>query len=130
MLNPAFGLTFADLYSTEGAAHIDALFIARLRESDAALADRLAAARAAPRSLALQDESTLLIHVAPHVEDFIARLFGIEAEVRALEASHHALAPLFAVKRQFVQRKSMNAYKADAAAQFDGPALRAELDAL
>src|SRR4029453_18960691 len=58
------------------------------------------------------------------------RLFGIEPEVRALEARHHALAPLFAVKRQFVQRKAMNAHKADAAALIDGPALRVELDGM
>ena len=48
--------------------------------------------------------------------------------MQALEARHHELAPLFAVKRQFVQRKAMNAYKAEAAAAFDGPALRAELE--
>src|SRR4030095_10477539 len=76
--NPAFGLGFADLYSSEGAARLDALFLARLRETDAALADRLAAARAAPDAIARKDESTLLIDVAPHVEDFIARLFGVE----------------------------------------------------
>ncbi|MGC1816739.1 MAG: FAD-dependent oxidoreductase, partial [Casimicrobiaceae bacterium] len=56
--------------------------------------------------------------------------FGIGRELRALEARHHELAPLFAVKRQFVQRKAMNAYKADAAAQFDGAALRAQMVAL
>src|SRR4029079_9042634 len=46
-----------------------------------------------------------------------------------LEAQHHALAPLYAVKRQFVQRKAMNAHKADVAATFDGAALRAAIDA-
>ena len=48
--------------------------------------------------------------------------------MQALAAKHHELAPIFAVKRQFVQRKAMNAYKADVAATFDGPALRAELE--
>ena len=130
MLNLPYGIAFADLYSAEGAATIDRHFLAQLRETDAALADRLAAARAAPEQLARKDESTLLIDVAPHVEDFIAHLFGIDAEVRALEARHHEHAPLFAVKRQFVQRKAMNAFKADVAATFDGPALRDELDTL
>ncbi len=87
--------------------------------------DRLARARAEPDALAAKDESALLIDLAPHLEDFLAELFGIEDAVRALEAQHHALAPLFAVKRQFVQRKAMNAYKADVAATFDGAALRA-----
>jgi NADPH-dependent glutamate synthase beta subunit-like oxidoreductase/NAD(P)H-flavin reductase len=125
-----YGLTFADLYTVEGAARVDALFLADLEAADAGLAQRLVAARAAPGELAPKDESALLIELAPHVEDFVARLFGIVAEVQALEARHHALAPLYAVKRQFVQRKAMNAYKADAAAAFDGEGLRAELDRL
>ena len=124
----SFGLTFAELYTVEGAVRVDALFIDALRAADPALAARLAAARSAAEPLAAKDESTLLIDVAPHVEDFLARLFGIVADVHALEAQHHALAPLFAVKRQFVQRKAMNAYKADVAATFDGSALRAAID--
>jgi NADPH-dependent glutamate synthase beta subunit-like oxidoreductase/NAD(P)H-flavin reductase len=121
------GLTFADLYTGRGTARVDALFLADLEAADAGLAGRLAAARVAPDGLAVKDESALLVALAPHVEDFLARLFGIAAEVQALEARHHALAPLYAVKRQFVQRKAMNAYKADAAAAFDGEHLRAEL---
>ena len=117
------------MYTTEGAARIDALFVDALRAADPALADRLAKARSATAPLPAKEESALLIDVAPHVEDFLARLFGIVADVQALEAQHHALAPLYAVKRQFVQRKAMNAHKADVAATFDGAALRAAIDA-
>ncbi len=130
MLKLAHGLTFADLYSVSGAARIDDLFVAELQSADTALAERLRSARAAPATLAAKEESALLIAVAPHLEDFIAGLFGIESAVQALEAQHHALAPLFAVKRQFVQRKAMNAYKPEAAAALDGALLRAEVDAL
>ena len=76
-----------------------------------------------------KDESSLLIALGPHLEDFLGALFGIEGEVRALEARHHELAPLYAVKRQFVQRKAMNTHRADAAAAFDGAALRASWSA-
>ncbi|HMA31915.1 MAG TPA: FAD-dependent oxidoreductase [Casimicrobiaceae bacterium] len=130
MLNLAHGLTFADLYTAQGAARIDSLFVGHLAAADRALAGRLAAARADPAALAAKDESTLLVAIAPHLEDFIADLFGVGAAVRALEARHHELAPLYAVKRQFVQRKAMNAYKADAAEQFDPLALRVEIDGL
>jgi NADPH-dependent glutamate synthase beta subunit-like oxidoreductase/NAD(P)H-flavin reductase len=132
MPNLAHGLTFADLYTAEGAASIDALFVAHLAGADAdgALATRLCAARAAPAGLAAKDESTLLIEIAPYLEDFLGQLFGIGPALRALEARHHELAPLYAVKRQFVQRKAMNAYKADAAERFDGAALRGRIDAL
>ena len=127
MLSLAHGVDFGDLYSVAGAARIDALFVDHLRAADAGLADRLTAARADPGVLPRKAESELLIAVAPHVEDFIADLFGIGEAVRALEARHHELAPLFAVRRQFVQRKAVNAHKGDAALALDGPALRASL---
>ncbi len=130
MLTLAHGLAFADLYSVDGNQRIDTLFAAHLRAADPALADRVVAARESPSTLPLKDESALLIAVAPHLEDFLAELFGIVPEVRALEARHHELAPLFAVKRQFVQRKAANAFKADVAATFDGPALRVAVEVL
>src|SRR4030095_12736399 len=79
------GLRFADLYTSEGAARIDALFCAHLRSADAALAERLAAARERPDALALKAESELLIAIGPHLEDFLAGFFAIEGEVRSLE---------------------------------------------
>ena len=125
-LTLAHGLAFADLYSVEGAARVDSQFIAHLEGADAALAARLRTARADPGALAPKAESELLIALGPHLEDFIGALFGIEAELRTLEARHHELAPLYAIKRQFVQRKAMNTYRADVAATFDGAALQGE----
>jgi NADPH-dependent glutamate synthase beta subunit-like oxidoreductase/NAD(P)H-flavin reductase len=130
MLNLAHGLQFDDLYSVDGARAIDELFVAELAECSAELAMRLAAARVAPEALGRLAESQLLLALAPCVEDFIATLFAIVPEVRQLQTQHHALAPLFAVKRQFVQRRAMNAFKADVAAIFDGDALRASLEAM
>jgi hypothetical protein len=40
--------------------------------------------------------------------DFLARLFGIEAEVAACRQRAARLAPLFACKRRVVQRKALN----------------------
>ncbi len=130
LLDSSFGFTFADLYSVEGLARVDARFLDELKAVDGKLAERLLAARAQPDTLDARAEASLLIDVAPHLEDFLSRLFGIVADVRTLEGRHHALAPMFAIKRQFVQRKAMNAWKADAAATFDGQALRIELERL
>jgi NADPH-dependent glutamate synthase beta subunit-like oxidoreductase/NAD(P)H-flavin reductase len=123
-----FGLAFPDLYSRDGLERLDRAFVTDLAGFDPALAFRLAEARQDPGALPRKAESALLIELAPHVEDFVARLFGIEAEVRALAERHHALAPLYAVKRLFVQRKAMNKVKPGEAATFDGPALRAALE--
>ncbi|MEO5701799.1 MAG: FAD-dependent oxidoreductase [Casimicrobiaceae bacterium] len=129
-LSLGFDLPFAALYTADGATRIDALFVDHLRGVDHALAARFDDARRAPEALAARDEADLLIAIGPHLEDFVGELFGIAAEVRALEAAHHALAPLFVVKRQFVQRKAMNTYRAEIAETFDGPVLAAKLEAL
>src|SRR6185436_17183382 len=104
-----FGLTFPDLYEREGLIRLDRAFVAFLGETDRALADRLASARKDP--LHGKAESELLIALAPHVEDFIGRLFGIETEALALAARHNELAPLYSIKRQFVQRRSLHKVK-------------------
>jgi len=123
VLSLAHGLAFADLYRPEGLARLDGLFLAALGEADAALHDRLVAARARPETVSGRPESDLLIALGPHLEDFIGALFGIQAEIAALAARHNELAPLFACKRLFVQRRAMRAHKPEAAATFDPDSL-------
>src|SRR5262249_36536134 len=65
-----------------------------------------------------------------YLEDFLGVLFGIAAELRELQARHHALAPLYSVKRRFVQRHALKGAREADAAALDGPALAARLDAL
>ncbi|MEX1206709.1 MAG: FAD-dependent oxidoreductase [Dongiaceae bacterium] len=129
-LQLAHGLAFADLYGADGLARIDGLFLAALAAADAELKDRLAAARAGPEALPAKAESDLLLAVAPHLEDFVADLFGVGRELAELAARHHALAPLYRCKRLFVQRRVLKAHQPDEAAAFDGPALEAALVAL
>src|SRR3954470_2448729 len=100
-LELAHGLAFADLYRREGLVRLDALFLESLAAGNAALHARLLDARADPSALAAKEESELILEVAPHLDDFIAELFGIAAEFAALSARHHELAPLYSVKRQF-----------------------------
>jgi NADPH-dependent glutamate synthase beta subunit-like oxidoreductase/NAD(P)H-flavin reductase len=125
---PEFGLTFADLYRREGLARLDGRFLSELAQGDAELHARLASARSQPDTLPAKEESALLLALAPHVERFIARVFGIESEAEALAQRHHALAPLYAVKRLFVQRKAMHKFKAAEAEGFDGPGLERALE--
>ena len=128
-LSLGFGQTFAGLYDRESLRGLDAAFLSFLGEVDATLRDRLATAREAPERLAAKDESDLLVALAPHLEDFLARLFGIEAEVQDLAARHHELAPLYSVKRLFVQRRALHRIKADDVQDFDGAAVERELAA-
>ncbi len=121
------GFSFPDLYSRAGLVRIDAAFLQYLGQGDAPLGARLAAARAQPDALAKKAESELLIALAPQLEDFIAALFDIQAEVEALSARHAELAPLYAMKRLFVQRRAMHKITPDEAASLDGAALEAQL---
>src|SRR2546423_2620960 len=118
-----FGVSFADLYEREGLIRIDHAFLGFLGEADGALRERLLGARAAPPA----NESELLIALAPHVEDFVAQLFGIEREARALAEKHNALAPLYAVKRQFVQRRALHKVKPAELEGFDAAAMEKRL---
>jgi NADPH-dependent glutamate synthase beta subunit-like oxidoreductase/NAD(P)H-flavin reductase len=123
-LRLAHGLAFEDLYRPEGLARIDRLFLDGL---DADLKARLEAARANPAALQPKAESELLLAVGPHLDDFLAKLFGIEREARALAERHNRLAPLFACKRLFVQRRALKGAKADDLASLDADALLEDL---
>ncbi len=129
-LQLADGFTFADLYARDGLVRLDGRFCAHLKDADAALFNRLMAARAEPDKLEPKDESQLVIDLAPHLEDFTSGLFGIRDEARALAARHDALAPLYEVKRLFVQRRAVKEIKPEEAASLDGGALTRNLEAL
>ena len=123
-----YGLSFDDLYRREGLLALDRHFLGALRERDAQLEDELVRARAGHAALTRKQESALLLQLAPHLERFVARLFNIEAEADGLAARHHELAPLYAVKRQFVQRKAVHTYTPEQAKTFDGTELERELE--
>src|SRR5688572_5607571 len=120
-----FGINFADLYERAGLLRVDRAFLQFLGSADAVLRDRLLAAREAPPPA--KAESELLVALAPHVEDFLPKLFGIEAEARALAERHNELAPIFSVKRQFVQRRALHKVKPEDARP-DGFEFTTELD--
>src|SRR5262249_58725113 len=98
------GLAFTDLYQTNGLGRIDDLFQAHLAAADADLAGRLGTARAQPAAHDAKAESALLIAVAPHLEDFIAGMFQIRAEVGALAGRPPPLAALSALQPPFARR--------------------------
>ncbi len=121
------GFAFADLAIRDGLIRLDRGFLERLAGLDPALHQRLLAARAAPDGLAAKDEGELIVALGPALDDFIAELFGIEAETAALAARTRALDPIHACKRLFVQRQAVKKYPDPAG--FDGPALRDAIEA-
>jgi NADPH-dependent glutamate synthase beta subunit-like oxidoreductase/NAD(P)H-flavin reductase len=129
-LSLAFDLQFEDLYRRDGLARLDGCFVEFLKGRNTDLHNRLMAGRAAPEGVADKDYSDLIVELAVELEDFIAALFGVARDVDALRSRHDALAPLYAVKRLFVQRRAAKKYSPEQAATFDGQALGAQLETL
>jgi hypothetical protein len=107
LLNLRFGFSFEDLYQRQGLVRLDARFLEWLQSASVELYNRLMEARSDPARLTRKQQSDLIVDLAPHVEDFLGELFGITAEVRALQARHNALEPLYALKRKFVQKNGI-----------------------
>ena len=82
-LNLKWNFAFEDLYAREGLERLDAIFVDHLKGSDPALHERLTAARANPGSISRKQNADLIVDLAPHVEDFVAELFGIPPRVGA-----------------------------------------------
>ena len=125
-LSLSFGLSFEDLYRQPGLARIDEAFIQQLEPE---LSQRLAAARELPEALSAKQRSILIVDLAPHVEDFVGKLFGIEKALGELQARHNDLAPLYSVKRQFVQRKALTGQTPEKAREIDGNTISCGLEA-
>ena len=119
-----------EILRQQGLARLDQTFLEQIGSANPALAQRLLDARANPSALARKQQSELIIEIAPHVEDFIGELFGISADLRALQAKHHALAPIYALKRRFVQKKAISGVTKEQASAINGLAVAAELEAL
>jgi NADPH-dependent glutamate synthase beta subunit-like oxidoreductase/NAD(P)H-flavin reductase len=125
-LRIGFGFTFADLAARDGLIRLDRQFLETLAGQDAALHQRLLAARATPDAVTGRDESDLIVVLGPHLDAFVTTLFGIEAETHALARETLALDPIHACKRLFVQRQAVKKYPDPSG--FDGSALRAALE--
>jgi NADPH-dependent glutamate synthase beta subunit-like oxidoreductase/NAD(P)H-flavin reductase len=117
-----------DLSSREALVRLDKEFLARLQAEDAAMAGRLLGARAVPDALEAKAESELIIALGPHLEAFVADLFGIGDAVASVTAETKRLDPIHACKRLFVQRQAVKKYPDPSG--FDGVALAAALEAM
>ena len=100
-----YGLDFASLQTPEGLARLDRAFVDELERAAPGLAARLADYRGRDTDLPGTENSELLIALGPHVEAFIGRAFGIEAELAALRESILADDVVMQFKQAFVQRR-------------------------
>src|SRR5580698_9297885 len=99
-LSLKFGLLFDDLYRREGLVRIDAAFLDHLRAVDLGLFNRMMDARA--KTGARKQLSELMVE----------------------------LAPVYALKRKFIQKKAISGVTPEKASAINGRAVGMELEAL
>ncbi len=126
-MNLNFDMTLAQLYVRDGLLALDGHFLQALEAAAPPLKLQLQQARSQPEALTPLQESQLLLALGPYLEGFVARLFRIETQVSDLSQRHHALAPLYAIKRKFVQRTAAKKINAEQAESIDGAALQLRL---
>ena len=109
------GFTFADLHKQARLHALYDRFCADVAAMDPEFWREWDAYRQAPDAprtpVAL---SNLLVRMAPHVSRFVARLFGVEADVEAMVAATRAEDPLFRFKIDFVRRRALPLLKSGA----------------
>ncbi|MBS0185661.1 MAG: pyridine nucleotide-disulfide oxidoreductase [Proteobacteria bacterium] len=115
-----------NLYTQEGLQEIDKAFLIFLKDASCVLYEAYESVRFG-KEISPQEESKLLLELAPFVESFLAKIFSIEKEVFDLQKSLSNLAPLFQCRRLFVQRRALKKYSAEESKDFEGLVLEKHL---
>ncbi len=108
------GFTFADLHKPARLRALYELYADDVRRTEPELWAELEAHRLTPTALGPVARSNLIVAMAPHVSRFIARLFGVGADVEAMTAQTRAYDDLFRFKIDFVRRRALPLLKAGA----------------
>lgn len=109
-------LEFSDLQSLRGLEALDAAFLDELHRTDTDLHERLIAYRQGSE-LKNIELSELLLAVAPYLQDFLSRRFGIEDELSRQRAGVKDLNPITIFKDEFVKKRAKR-YKPDVSRSF------------
>lgn len=100
------GFSFPELFTPEGLARLDGVFLHYLTEQDGELTAALEHYRQNQQPLPPLATSELLLACAPYLECFITELFGIETEAAAIRASTLSHDMVMSFKKNFVQRRA------------------------
>src|SRR5215470_13524964 len=122
------GFAYPDLHDALRLADLTQAFDRDLEAKDPDLFARFEAHRRAP--LSGPAEGDLLVEVSGHVSRFLGELFGVRDQQASQRAEAGRDAPLFRVKREFVQRRVFKKGAAGRPAPEEFPALDDEVEPL
>ncbi|ADE14517.1 conserved hypothetical protein [Nitrosococcus halophilus Nc 4] len=98
-------IAFSELFQVTGLEVLDKGFLDLLKYRDSELYRHVISYRQASEPLPPVAESELLLALAPHLEDFLARFFGIEGELAASGNATLSHDPVMVFKKEWVQRR-------------------------
>ena len=124
------GFRYQDLHREDRLAELDRVFLDRLATESPDVHARLTTYRADPASFNALDRSRLLVEAARPLGEFVARLFGIEAEWRRQGISAGPEAVLFRFRRDFLLRRAVKTKLPADLEKFDSSVLRATAQAI
>ncbi|HEX7663683.1 MAG TPA: pyridine nucleotide-disulfide oxidoreductase, partial [Polyangiaceae bacterium] len=103
------GYTYPDLFKPERlaslAADFEKFFTARAPEAHAKFD---AYRKVKGEGMKPEEVSEALLAAAPHVSSFVAKLFGVEAELAKIHAATHERKPLWTFKRDFAKKRVLS----------------------
>lgn len=100
------GMTFSALFQIAGLEDLDRRFLDFLTSREPDLCRRLINYRQDSAPLSPVEESVLLLAIAPFLEDFLARLFGIEKDLLASREATLSHDGVLAFKKEWVLRRA------------------------
>ena len=100
MIELNFNIKFEDLYSISGLRTIDEKFLDFLNTQNPTLMHDLVVGR---ENTYISSE--LILHIAPHLENFIITLFNLKYSQNNSLNYHKKASALFECKKRFIQRK-------------------------
>lgn len=98
-------IDFSELFQVAGLEALDKRFLDLVKNKDSALYHRIIGYRQASEPLSPLEESELLLALAPHLEDFLAQLFGIENELTVSRKAVLSHDVVLAFKKEWVLRR-------------------------
>ena len=121
------GYTFKDLFDPRRLAELTDLFSEEIRESDKDLHARYLE-YSAGRLTGNVESSDLLTDLAPHLSNFIARMFDVEADHEEMKLRATQDAVIFSVKKDFFIRRVLKKYTAPGMVREALSSLEPEID--
>jgi NADPH-dependent glutamate synthase beta subunit-like oxidoreductase/NAD(P)H-flavin reductase len=122
---------FADLFQANKLAELTDIFYAEVRAQNPALFERFDAYRKVEgANFDVTETSAILVEMAPYLDAFVAKIFGVEEEMKTKKIIAGRERILFKFRRDFFNRRALKKHNGEQAQTFDGAALNQQLEAL